>query len=191
MRNTYFFIDGKYLSIISKHFGNGKYLKLDLNKLAVSLAKRHDLWCVRTYYYTAPPFQSSPPSEFEIKMKSGYDKYVNNLKKMPHFNVREGRCQKVDGDFHQKGVDTLFTMDLCEIKNDLDIDTIILIACDTDFVPILEKLSNNGCDVILYYYSDFVRGSKFSMSNHLQTVCTESNLITKDDLMSCQYIKKE
>lgn len=174
---TCVFIDGGYLSVISKHFGKGKYLTFDLNQFALTLAKSQELWCESVFYYTAPPYQSIDPTVDERERKAKYDKFINKLRRIPNFYVREGRCQKKDDGYTQKGVDTLLTMDLFEVCNKGNIKTIILIICDTDFVPILKKIQETGIKIILFYYSDYIRGSKFSMSNHLYTVCDRKILL--------------
>jgi len=79
----------------------------------------------------------------QTKRRTGYDLFINKLKRIPNFNVYEGRCQKVDGEFHQKGVDTLLTMGLMEFAIQNKGGTIIIIACDTDFVPILNSIRKN------------------------------------------------
>lgn len=176
MNGTYVFIDGKYLSLISKHFGNGKYLDFDLNQFAYTIAKSQGLWCKGVFYYTAPPYQSPKPTKDEKLRKSNYDRFVNAMRRIQNFTIREGRCQKIDDVFHEKGVDTLLTMDLVDAPKN-DIKTLVLIICDTDFVPILSKLKNSGVEIILFYFNDFKRNSKFSMSNHLFTVCSRHILI--------------
>ena len=47
------------------------------------------------------------------------------------------------------------------------INTIILIASDSDFVPVIERMKQKGFKVILYTYFDRKRKSRFSTSNHL------------------------
>lgn len=175
---TSVFFDAQYLSLISKHFGNGKYLVYDINQFAYTIAKSQGLWCKDVYYYTAPPYQSSNPTDNEKERKSKYDKFISHLNKIPNFHVREGRCQKLENGYHQKGVDTLLVMDLAEVTK--DIKTIVLVICDTDFVPILNKMRESGIEIILFYYSDFKRNSKFSMSNHLFTACDKHILIELD-----------
>ena len=175
---TFVFIDAGYLSKISKHFGQGRYIRLDYNQFANTLARDNYLWCKGVFFYTAPPFQSDPPTPREERMKRGYDKFVNKIRKIPNFTLREGRLQKIDGDYRQKGVDTLITMDLFKVCYNEDINKIILLACDTDFVPILKELRRSRVKVILYYYSDYIRNSNFSMSNHILTACDESKLLT-------------
>lgn len=177
MEGTYVFIDGAYLSLISKHFGNGKYLDFDINRFAITLSRSQGLWCKGVYYYTAPPYQSPNPTDAEIRKKAGYDRFISKLKNIQNFTVREGRCQKVDDGYHQKGVDTLFTMDLFTLCHGRDIKTIVVLTCDTDFVPVLNRLRSMGIEIILFYFSDYKRKSKFSMSNHILTACDKKVLV--------------
>lgn len=183
MQKCNVYIDEGYLSKISKHFGDGSYLKIDYFRLANNMARDLRYWCAGRYLYCAPPFQSNPPSEEESRRKSGYDRIIAALRKLQGFYVREGRLQKVDGEFHQKGVDTLLTMDLMQLKGNKDkISTAILLTCDTDFVPVIKALSESGIKFILYYYSDFQRDSKFSMSDHIMSAVDRKVLINRDFL---------
>lgn len=191
MEDTYVFIDGAYLSKISKCLGGGEYISFDINQFAITIAKSQGLWCKGVFYYTAPPFQSSTPTEEEADRKAKHDKFVNQLKRIPNFVIREGRCQKIQDDYNQKGVDTLLTMDLFDVcKSKKDIKVIIVVICDTDFVPILNKLRETGVQIILFYYSDFVRGSKFSLSNYLHTACDKRILIEKEHLLKSVWPNK-
>lgn len=184
MQECAVYIDDGYLSKISKHFGGSYHLKIDYYKLANNMARDLRYWCVERNLYCAPPFQSNPPTLEESKRKSGYDKLVSALRKCPDFNVREGRLQKVDGEYHQKGVDTLLTMDLMKLKNNnKKIRTVILLTCDTDFVPVINEIRREcGIKVILYYYSDFLRNSHFSMSDHLLKEVDQKILINEEFL---------
>lgn len=185
-KDTIVFIDSGYLSIISKHFGKGNYIKIDYNQFAIGLARSQGLWCRGVYFYTAPPFQSDPPTPDEAERKSNYDKFVSKLNRIPNFVVREGRCQKVVDGYHQKGVDTLLTMDLFSVASNPKINTVIVLTCDTDFVPIFEKLMREGTEVILFFYNDYIRGSKFSMSNHILTACDKSVLLDMSYFDNCR-----
>lgn len=183
MKKAYVYIDDGYLSKISKELGEGDYLKIDYNQLAISMAKKFKYWCDRVYFYTAPPFQSNPPTKEESRRKSGYDMVMSKLVRIPNFHIREGRVQKIDNEFKQKGVDTLLTMDLMELtQGQSKVNTAILLICDTDFVPILSTLRERKITVLLYYYSDYIRRSNFSMSDYLLTACDDSYLINKDFL---------
>lgn len=180
-RKTIIFIDASYLSLISKFLGGGKPLRFDIGKFSYALAQKEGLNLQKVFYYTAPPYQSSNPKKEEAARKSNYDKFVSRLKNIPNFTVREGRCQKIGTMFTQKGVDTLLTMDLFETAYKKEVETVILIACDTDFVPVLNKLREEGIKVILYFFNDFNRKSKFFMSNHILTACDKKVLLRKED----------
>ncbi len=181
MEDTYVFIDAQYLSLISKHFGSGKPIKYDIFRFAQDLVRRKNLWCNKVFYYTAPPYQSPNPTPEENRRKANYDSFINKVKNNPKFIIKEGRCQKVKGEFKQKGVDTQITMDLCSLQNHNPPKTIVVLLCDTDFVPILNALREQySKKIILYFFNDYKRGSRFSMSNNILTACDESVLITKD-----------
>lgn len=108
MDNTVVFIDAAYLSKICLYFGEGNsYFSIDYNQFAITMARSQNLWCREVYYYTAPPFQGEPPTVDQEERRRKYDKFVTKLRRIPNFIVREGRCQKVEGNYHQKGVDTL------------------------------------------------------------------------------------
>lgn len=181
MPPTIVLIDAQYLSLISKEFGGGRPIQFDINQLAYTLAKSEGLWCTGVRFYTAPPFQDSPPSDDDKLRMAKYDKFVSKLRAISGFVVKEGRCQKVDGRFKQKGVDTHVILDLSDIASEKKVKDIVLLACDTDFAPVIEHIrKKHSTKVILYYYSDFKRGSKFSMSNHLSKVCDKCVLLSKE-----------
>ena len=179
---TLVFIDAGYLSKISKYFGNGKHIKLDLIQFSFFLAQKQNLSCEHVFYYTAPPFQSYPPTPNESKLKAGYDSFIRKMKRNSLITIREGRLQKIGTSFTQKGVDTLLTIDLCQEPLERKMKTIILLAADTDFVPVINQLRNkHHIQVILYYFTDRMRNSAFSMSNHILTVCDKKVLLKKED----------
>ncbi len=189
MENTTVFIDNGYLKLIAKHF---KKMGFDINQFAITISKEQKLWCENVYFYTAPPYQSSKPTEDEKRRKAEYDNFIYSLKKIPNFIVREGRCRKIDGKYSQKGVDTLITMDLTWYPiNHKNNKNLIIITADTDFVPILNHLRKNGINVILYYYTDRERGSIFSMSNHLSKVCDKQVLLTPDHFNKLKSLNKK
>jgi len=181
-KDTIVLIDSAYLSKVAKHLGNGKYLRYNIHTLAINLAKSFNLWCKEIYYYTAPPFQSSNPTLEEAERKSKYDKFIKKIQTyLPTTWVREGRCQLINGVFKQKGVDNLLTQDLIKISQRREVECIIFITADTDFVPILKGIkADYGMKIILAYYTDRQRKSSFSMSNHLWQVCDEKVLLNKD-----------
>ena len=188
MEETLVFIDEGFLDKLTKHFGKGNRLKFNKFEFAKIISKKQNLFCRYLFYYTAPPFQGTPPTKKERKMKEGYDKFISSLSKNNNIIIREGRCQKIidkEGKkkYAQKGVDTLLTIDLGHIKDDYpDIKKIILVSSDTDFCPAIRDIKERDkIEVILYTYFDKKRGSKFSLSNELIACCSKWFKLVKGD----------
>jgi len=182
---TLIFIDANFLSKLSSYFGKGKYLIYDLVEFSEGLCKKQRLLCKQIFYYTAPPFQSEKATKEEEKRKDGYDRFVDKLRKKEVI-VREGRCQrlKINGKFEyrQKGVDILMAMDLMGIMLKFpETKKIILIASDSDFVPVIESLREEGIKTILYTYYEKKRNTNFSRSNHLIKSVHKYVLLSKED----------
>ncbi len=182
MDKTIVFLDGAYLSFISKYFGKGKPLKYKIERFAINLCRELNLFCEEIYYYTAPPYKSPIPVESEKDRQRNYDRFILKLKSAkPKIIVREGRCQKIDNAFQQKGVDTLMTMDLLKIAEQRRVNSIIILTSDTDFVPIIRDIRDgHNIKVILGYFTDKRRKSAFSLSNHLWKACDYKLLIRRE-----------
>mgnify|MGYP001571333832 CR=1 FL=1 len=185
MNKTIVLIDSAYLSYVSKYFGKGKPLKYKIEKFAVNICNELNLLCEEIYFYTAPPYKSSIPTDSEKLRQGNYDKFISKLKlAKPKIIIREGRCQKIDNTFQQKGVDTLMTMDLLKISSQKKTDSIIIITSDTDFVPIIKDIKEeHGMQVILAYFTDRTRKSAFSLSNHLWKACNKRILIRREHFL--------
>ena len=176
MEDCIIFLDGAYLSLVSKSLGKGKPLKFNIKKFAENLAGKENLSCRKIFYYNCPPFQGTPPTQDQGHRKAGYDKFISKLK-ISGINVREGRCQMINNEFSQKGVDVLLSIDL--VREAKDFKNFILVACDTDFVPaIIDIRTKDKVKVILYYFRS--KDSKFSMSDHILSVCDKNVRLTQE-----------
>lgn len=194
MEKTIVLIDAGFLSKLSKYLGNGKYLAYSLIDFSKHLAEKLKLSCEHIYYYTAPPFQSNSPTKEESERYRKYEKFKNNLCKDKIITVREGRCQrlKVDGNFvyGQKGVDALVIIDLMSVPLEhREVKKVILIANDSDFVPVVEKLKQIGIEVIPYTHSSKNRKSSFSRSNELLKTVSRYIKLTKEDFDNAPLVK--
>jgi|SRR3989344_999619 len=195
MNNTLIFIDLGFLSKLSKYFGKGKYLTYNISNFVELLAKKENLICQQIFCYTAPPFQSEPPVKEEIKRKENYDKFTKKLSKNKNITIQEGRCQrlKIDGKFvyKQKAVDSLMIMDMMRVPLDYPkIKNIILIASDSDLVPIIKYLKKVDIKTILYTHYSKKRKSNLSRSNELLKESNRYIEITKKDFENAP-LKKE
>jgi len=189
MEKVVVMVDAGFLSKVSYKLGEGHYFKYNLLKFVKNLAGKQDLIFKHLFFYNSPPFQSSKPSKQENKRKEDYDSFTQKLNQNKEVTIREGRCQrlKIDGiyKYKQKGVDTLLTMDLMDIPNlHPKVNKIILIASDSDFVPIINRLKDMGRDIILYTYFERSRKSKFSTSNKLLKAVTRYIKLTKQDFLN-------
>ena len=184
-------IDAGFLSKVSYKLGEGHYFKYDLLKFSKMLAGKQQMIFKHLFFYNAPPFQSPKPSGVEKKKKEEYDSFVQKLNKNKEVTIREGRCQrlKIDGKYvyKQKGVDTLLTMDLMDLPLEHSkIKNVILIASDSDFVPVINRLKKLGIEVILYTYFERDRKSKFSTSNKLLRTVKRYVKLKKEDFQKCK-----
>ena len=178
MDDTLIFVDDGFFGLVKKQFQkegkkSNKYLQAFRN-----ICDREGLNLKHLFIYTAPPYQSSRPTGREGFLMSRYQSMTKMLRKKRWITLREGRCQKYfnrDGgeDFCQKGVDALVIMDMYDIGDTHPgVRKIILIASDSDFAPVIERMKRKGFEVIVYTYFDRRRGSRFSTSNHLLNVAS-------------------
>ena len=185
------FIDAGFLSKVSYHLGAGYYLKYDLVNFAKNITGKENIVFKGLNFYNAPPYQSQSPSKDEKKRKEKYDEFVDKLSRQKLVRIRQGRCRRLKENgktvYSQKGVDTLLTMDLMELlMNDEKINTVILIASNTDFVPVIKHLIKGGVKVILYTFFERNRKSKFSTSNHLLQSVSYYKILEKSLFDECQ-----
>ena len=177
MEDTLIFVDNDFFKLVKREFENRSGKKKRLLKTFRNICKKEKLNLKHLYFYTAPPYQSYDSTKKEIKLKKNYDSLSRLLNYKKWVTFREGRCQrlKVDGDYRyaQKGVDILLVIDLMRFERKFPhVKKIILIACDSDFVPVIEQLKKEGIEVILYTYFDRNRGSRFSRYNELLQSCS-------------------
>ncbi len=172
MDDTLIFVDDGFFKLVKKHFEKTSGKKKKYLQTFRNICKKEGLILKHLYIYTCPPYQSETPSQKENKLKEDYDKIKKMLGNKKWVTFREGRCQRLKIDeaykFSQKGVDILLVIDLLRFKKEYpDIKNVILIACDSDFVPAINQLKEEGITVVLYTYFERKRKSRFSRYNHL------------------------
>ena len=185
MENTLVFIDAEYLRLVARLLFGGKPPKYDIKKIAIELAKEQGYWCKTVFYYTAPPYQSKQSTPEEDLRKARYDSFIRSLRKRKEIVVREGRCQKMGSEYHQKGVDTYLVIDLITKPPKENVKTVIIVTSDTDFVPAIDYLKSEfGISAIIYYHVER-KDSRFSLSDHIRTVCDKSIMLTRRHFEGC------
>lgn len=174
------FIDGGYLNAILRQKGNPR---IDFRKLSERLSG--DMDRLRTYYYTSMPFQSNPPTDDEKLRYSKTNKFVNQLKHIPRFEVKLGRLQKttdIQGDHYtQKGVDMMLGVDLVRMSWDKQIQKAVIMTADSDFVYAVQAAKDAGVITQLCY------AKELRVNQSLLDVFDENMSFTQDIIDACRY----
>lgn len=178
MEDTLVFVDNGFFKLVKREFELKANKKFGLFSFFRNICVNENLNLKHLFFYSAPPYQSEEITKKEILLRKNYDLLKKLLSYKKWITLREGRCQrlKVDDDyeFHQKGVDILLAIDLMRFKEKFpSVNKIILIICDSDFVPAIEKLKKEGVEVIIYTYFDRNRNSQFSRYNNLLDSATK------------------
>jgi uncharacterized LabA/DUF88 family protein len=187
---TIIFIDANFLKLVSKNFGSTKY---NLKKFLKNLTEKLDLEIEKIFYYDAPPYKSYKPTKKGNKKTKNFYKFKYNLEKQKII-VKLGKCQKIIENgkttFKQKQVDILLSNDLAFTPLDFPkIKKIILIACDSDFIPTIKKINQRKVKTILYTYFEKKKQTKFSSYNNLFKSVYKFILIKEDDFKKAELKK--
>ena len=147
------FIDGAYFEyVVRDEFGG---VQVNFQALAESMAKGTDI--LRTYYYHCPPYQSNPPTQEESERYATRRRFYTALDRLPRYTVRLGRLEyrgnKPDGSprFEQKRVDILLSVDVAQLAAKGQIQQVILLAGDSDFIPAITVAKTEGVLVTLFH----------------------------------------
>ncbi len=148
--------------------------RIDYGKLAMAMASGDEL--LRAHYYNCLPYQSNPPS---VEEKERYDKkyrFIDALNYVPRFQVRLGQLAVIGVDkdgkkiFQQKRVDLMLGVDMALLAGKGKITSVALFTGDSDTIPAVEAVKQEGVIVILWHGS--LRG-QCSPSRELYKLCDE------------------
>jgi uncharacterized LabA/DUF88 family protein len=155
------FIDGSNLYYSLKNLGMGR---IDFQKLLQLLIK--DKLLISTFYYNAP-------LNIKVNPKIYWDqqKFFNELKKIPDFNVvlcrlRKHKRKNKNYVFDVKGDDVHLAVDLVSGAYENLYDFAIIVSGDEDFVPAIKKAQKLGKKIINAYF-------KSSSSASLKKTCDD------------------
>lgn len=79
------------------------------------------------------------------------DRFLYSLRRLRRFEVRLGRLQLIEGEFRQKGIDTLLSIDLVELAATGQISKAVLVTGDSDFAPATRRARDKGVIVDIFY----------------------------------------
>jgi len=112
------------------------------------------------------PYQSSPPSAEEKARYAAIDRFIYSLKKIPRFEVRLGKLSYIHGEFVQRRVDVLLSVDLVRMSWGRQIQRAVLLSGDIDLVPAVQAAKDAGVLTQVYY-------SRRSVHDELLQACDD------------------
>lgn len=186
VEDTIIFVDDGFFGLVKKHFQKDNKEPTHYLQAFRNICNLESLNLKHLFIYTAPPYQSPKPTKHEDFLMGRYQSMTKMLRKKKWITLREGRCQKVinkrgEEEFSQKGIDALLILDMYDVKESYPtVKKIILIASDSDFVPVIERMKQKGLEIILYTFFDRERDSRFSTSNHLLKIASKWKKLSKE-----------
>lgn len=164
------FIDGAYMEKVAREFNS----RVDYGLLCAEVRRlvaegtQEPLDLLRSYYYNCLPYQGKPPTDEERERFSRTRGFFDALRRLPRFEVREGRLAFRGTDehgqliFQQKRTDMLLGLDIALLSSKKQITHAAVLAGDSDFLPAVEVASQEGVAVWLFHGSASSRTSGYA-----------------------------
>ncbi|MDQ5883649.1 MAG: hypothetical protein QG654_563 [Patescibacteria group bacterium] len=167
------FIDGRYLTIINNYY---RYVSNHKKKFDI-------ISLIKSIHKLTSGSMSKSQEEIAFLHKHLYIGILDQ--EQQHFNLEEGAeylkagitchtsrvIKREDGKLSEKGVDTSLTIDAFELVALDEIDVLVIVAGDADFVPLVLKTKKYMKDVFLFYWDIHLS------SDHRQNISTSGKLI--------------
>lgn len=170
MEKAAIFIDGGYLNRILKD--KFAQLNIDYAKLSEAACEELKLSRLRTYFYHCMPL-IRPGNKNDEQKHAEMQRFVSKLRRLPRFEVRLGRLQLINGQFKQKMVDVLMSLDIVGMSFGGQIQHAILVAGDSDFIPAIRKAKDQGAIVHLFYHPASVHNELLDEIDELHVLSPE------------------
>ena len=182
MNKTAIFIDGGYLNNVMKEF-HGRTLNFEKFSNVLTDSGK-DLF--RTYYYNSLPiiYPNSHSNAEDIERLNKAKIFYTILNEIPNLEIRLGKLvhDVVNGkdSFAQKQVDILLTIDLLSLSLKGQITKAIIITGDSDFVPLIRRVKDEGIKVQLMHGKSY--------SKELWEICDIRNIIGENIIKRSERI---
>jgi len=170
MEKVAIFIDGGYFNRILKNYFN--MIDIDYFKLCDEICNELNLNRLRTYYYNCLPIVRKGNKDDE-RRHSKMQLFLTGLKRLPRFEIKLGRLQLISGQFKQKMIDVLMSLDIVDKCFDNHVQHIVLIAGDSDFVPAIKKAKDYGVIVHLFYHPKSIQNELLGEIDELHPISDE------------------
>ncbi len=150
------FVDGAYVQWVTAH--RFEYARVDYQKFVAAVLPP-DTQLLRAYYYDSLPYVGDPPTEEDTDRLARKERWLHAIEHIPQLEVRLGQvARREDGTVVQKRVDVLLAMDMVRVAYKRLADVVVLVAGDSDYVPLVEEVKAEGLLVDLVYSEGSVHG---------------------------------
>ncbi len=170
-------IDGSNFYFKLKELDIHNLLTFDFSKFVLLLARSHKV--INACYYVGRIRQDKTAKS--KKLFDAQQKLLGSLKKHS-IAYQFGYLLKSSGVYHEKGVDVQIAVDTLVASYEDVCNRIILVSSDTDLAPAIKKAREKG-KIVEYV------GFSHKPSVAMVSFCSESRLLTKEDLMKFVRIK--
>lgn len=165
------FIDGSNFYFKLKDLGLHNLLTFDFSKFVIFLGRSQRI--ANSCYYVGRIRQDR--TAHSQKLFDGQQKLLGLLKKHK-VSYSFGYLLKSKGVYREKGVDVQIAVDMLVAAYEDLCDRIVLVSSDTDLAPAIKKTREKG-KIVEYI------GFSHKPSIAMVSFCSESRLLTKEDLM--------
>lgn len=163
---TYMFVDGAYLdgcvSDFCKRWFGGQQYELDYRTLSGS--------CEKVFCYDAMPLQRKEEPDDKFKLREVVKlTFFDRLRALRGWHVHLGISKRHKGGVaQQKEVDVLLAVDMLTHTHRKNMDSVIFVAGDQDFRPLLDAVVRDGMYVTLYYDKSSTSADLINMADARQ-----------------------
>jgi uncharacterized LabA/DUF88 family protein len=179
MEKVAIFIDGGYFGkVLDKYFSG---VRVDYLELCNCICDNLNLNRLRTYFYHCLPKIRKGNKDDERRF-SRMQLFLSNLRRLPRFEVKVGKLQIIGGQFRQKMIDVLMSLDIVDMCFDNQIQHAVLIAGDSDFIPAVKKAKDCGAITHLFYHPK-------SVHNEILDEIDELHIISDELIDKCKKLK--
>ncbi len=182
------YIDGDFFDRVKYSLiGNSK---VNIRTFAEGFARKIDCDVRRVYYFHALPYMSAESTTEEKEAYNGKQKFFDALRRN-RIEVRLGHVIKnIDinpnrPDFQQKGVDIYLAIETLTDAFNRNMDELILISGDDDFVPLMERIKMLG--IMVKVSQPPVGSAGHRLGIKLKTMVDDCIELTKKDFAPYMY----
>lgn len=168
------FIDGSNFYSKLKSLQIQHTSKFDYNRFILHLTK--SITPVYIGYYVGQVRIEKDNPKSEILYANQQKLFAHLQSTIPNFNIIRGHIQNFSGIYKEKGVDVRLALDIYKLGNENTYDKGILISSDSDLIPAVRMVQNQGKEI---EYIGFSHNSSIALFKE----CKTKRLLTYEDLV--------